>query len=126
MSKKVVGGGKKTLGEDDKTRKHLIRFKKPTPSMVELAKKLEAMDPRDWHVEGGEFDDVTEQETNSSVIILLTNHLYNNETRPKGMTVREIVTSLQFLSKSDDRGVEPGRWSKITTEGGGGPDHEIG
>ena len=44
-------------------------------SMVKLAKKLETMDPRDWNVEGEEFDDATEQETYSSVITVSVNHL---------------------------------------------------
>ena len=42
--------------------------------MVKLA-KLEAMDHREWNVEGGEFHDVIEQETNSGVITLATNNL---------------------------------------------------
>ena len=68
-------------------RMYFIQSKKPS-SMVKLSKKLEAMDPRDWKVVGEEFDDDTEQETNSSVITLAANHLYENDRRPKGMTVR--------------------------------------
>ena len=77
--------------------------------MVKLAKKMEAMDPRDWHVEGEEFDHTIKQETNSSVITLVANHLYKNDKRPKGMTVREIVTSLQYLSRSE---MMIGKWSQ--------------
>ena len=99
-STNATGGGRKTPRGDNRIRAYLILSKKPMSSMVKLAKKMEAMDPRDWNVEGEEFDHTIKQETNSSVITLVANHLYKNDKRPKGMTIREIATSLQFLSKS--------------------------
>ena len=62
--------------------------------MVEKSKKLEAMDPWDWTAEGEEFDDAIEQETNSNVITLMVNRIYNNDERPKWVAVKERATSL--------------------------------
>ena len=53
-STKAAGGRKKTPRGDKKTGAYLVRFKKPTASMVKLA-KLEAMDHREWNVEGVSF-----------------------------------------------------------------------
>ena len=52
-------------------------------------------------MEKEEFDKTTEQEVNLRVITLVANRICNNGKRPRGMMIREIAMSLQYISRSE-------------------------
>ena len=95
-SSEVAGGGKS-----------YIQVGQPTAPMAQLVRVMEGKDVIEWNLD--EFDDPNKQEANSCLITLLANCLYDHDSRPKGMTMRDLVTFLQFSQSRTEMII--GAWS---------------
>ena len=61
--------------------------------MAQLARVMEGKNRREWNLD--KFDDLNKQEANLYLITLLANYLYDHDSRPKVITMRDLATFLQ-------------------------------
>ena len=59
---------------------------------------MEGKDVREWNID--DFEDLTEQDSNSYLIKLVANCLYDHNSIQEGMNMRELVTFLQYQSRT--------------------------